>query len=488
MINKKTNYIKSRIGYGSADILGGGAYTLTNLQFMFFLTSVEGISPIYAGLIIILAKIWDAISDPIMGVITDRTHSIFGRRRIYFLIGIPLILITFSFLWASWGFDSELAKVIYYTAAYISFFTSFTLVMVPYNALLPDMITDYSERVSYSTIRMIFSTFSSLISATVPSLIIGSMNESNIASGFLLMGIVFAIFYSVPLIFSFVWTNENNNPDENKKTESFSSSFKSLFEALKNKAYRQYLKIFIFCQLGSDMFLNTTLYWVIYVICKDESNVVYITGPALLIALLVLPINNRLAYKFGKHSPSYIILPFRIIGLTIAFFFTKETPMVYIIIVSVICGIGSSASSFVPWTLLADLPDSGYMITGKKTAGVYSSGATFIRKITQGLAMFLTGVILELFGFEKSTEGAGLIIQSESAIIGIKILFIIIPIMLTIIGIFYGIRYNLTKDRHKSILLAIKAKENNNLCIDDEIKQDCEIVSGLKWNDIWVGK
>jgi len=485
---KKRKYLKSRIGYASADILGGGAYTLTNLQFMFFLTTVQGISPLLAGLIVAVSKVWDALSDPIMGIISDMTRSKFGRRRIYFLIGIPLIFISFSMLWVSIGTGNEWLKVIYYIFSYIIFFTSFTVVMVPYNALLPDMVDDYTLRISYSTIRMVFSIFSSLISATVPSLIIGTSINQSSSKNFFIMGVIFAAFYSLPLILTFLWTSEKKVSRKEIPAESIRQSFKNMFVIFRNRAYRDYIKIFVFSQMASDMFLNSALYWVVYVIYKDESKSIYITAPALLMALFSLPINNKLAYKYGKHSPSFIILPFRIIGLLIALFFTKDTPMIYIVFASIICGIGSSASSFVPWSILADLPDSDYMITGKKQAGIYSSGSTFIRKIVQALAMFITGFVLQISGFKKSVSGNAFINQSSSAQLGIKLLFIIIPIILTIIAIYFGMKYKLTKKRSKSILLAIKYKEERENFISDNIKNDCEVVSGMKWNDLWVSK
>lgn len=486
---KREKSIKKKIGYASGDILGGGAFTLIGLLFMFYLTTYMAISPAYAGLIFLIGKIFDAITDPIMGNISDRTVSRFGRRRIYFLIGIPLIFISFILMWYSAGTLSEIQKVIYFTFAYCFFSASFTVVMVPYNALLPDMETDYTKKVSFSTWRMLFSELSALLSATIPSLILGSVS-SRTSNDYFIMAIVFASIYSIPLFLTFFWTKEKENIE--KTNYSLKESIKEFFLTLKNKTYRIYIGIFLFSQMATDIFSTCTAYWLYSYLNLDKTDtfnlppVTLIAGITLIMALLTLPINNKLSYKFGKHSPSYIILPLRVISLAVAFFITKDTPLAMIIAVAVINGIGTSTASFVPWTILPDIPDSDYMITGKRNAGIYSGGATFLRKLTNGLSVFITGIVLSLFGFAQSSSGN--IIQSDTAKLGIRIMFCIVPLFLTILAIVFSRKYKLNKERHALILKAIKCREEGKICQDKKVIKACEEVSGLSFESMWIGR
>jgi oligogalacturonide transporter len=90
--------LKTKIGYGLGDLYGGGAFIILGTYYLHFLTDVVKIAPVLAGLIIMISKIWDAVTDPLMGMISDRTRTRFGRRRPYFLLGIPLIFISFWLL------------------------------------------------------------------------------------------------------------------------------------------------------------------------------------------------------------------------------------------------------------------------------------------------------------------------------------------------------------------------------------------------------
>ena len=136
------NNLKAKLSYASGDIYGGGAFVIFSLLFMNFLVLVEGL-PIFATTVIIfIGRLWDAVTDPIMGRISDRTRSRFGRRRLFFLIGIIPVFLSFVMLFYSFAITGVVAMVIYYAFAYMFFGTAFAIVMVPYNAILSDMTSD----------------------------------------------------------------------------------------------------------------------------------------------------------------------------------------------------------------------------------------------------------------------------------------------------------------------------------------------------------
>lgn len=150
------------IFYGMGDLYGGGAFFVIGTLFLIFLTDVIGLTPAKAGLVLVLGKSWDAISDPLMGYISDHTRSRFGRRRVYFLIGIIPIALSFFLLWYPAEFNSETFLFLYYVFAYIFFSTIFTMVMVPYSALNAEMTENYQIRTRLSASKMLFSQFSSV--------------------------------------------------------------------------------------------------------------------------------------------------------------------------------------------------------------------------------------------------------------------------------------------------------------------------------------
>lgn len=487
---EKKNSIKTFIGYSTGDILGGGAFTLITVLFFTYLTTYVGLSAGLAGVVVLVGKIWDAISDPVMGIISDHTRTKYGKRRIYFLLGIVPILVTFTLLWYNFNITSQGGLAAYYILAYVLFSTSFTLVMVPYNSLLPEMVYDYKLRGKYSTIRMLFSNISALISATIPSLIISSLYTSmDIRIAYLIMGFIFAALYALPLLLTFFWTYENPIEDDDNSKKTLKEMLKEFNQAFKNKTYRQYLAIFVFGQMATDVCSTVTLIWALYLLGIGEGNVgrTIIPGLVLIMAIFTLPVNSWISNKWGKQAPSYYLLPIRIVSLVAALFLSTSSPTWLIYVICAFNGIGASAGSYVPWVLLPDIPDSGFMITGKSNAGIYSSGATFTRKFTSGIAISLTGVILEWFGYVSTDTGVA-IAQTETALFGIKFMFAIVPIILSAITIYFALRYRLTPSRYKDMKEAIDYRLKNGKPIENkEIKKSCSMITGIKFDKMWVG-
>ena len=166
---RKPNYgFFSRLTYGIGEIFGGGCFVIINAFFIVFLTDAMGMPAALAGTIPMIGKIWDAITDPIMGNITERTRSKFGAKRFYILVGSFASAITFVLIWMDINSPSMTTKYVFYMVMYCLFNTGFTVLSVPYNGLLPDMMDDYRMRAKFSNMRMIFSTLGAMICGLVP--------------------------------------------------------------------------------------------------------------------------------------------------------------------------------------------------------------------------------------------------------------------------------------------------------------------------------
>jgi oligogalacturonide transporter len=483
-MNEKKLTMGRKFGYATGDVLGGGAFTLLSLLFLHYLITIEGISPGLAGTVVLIGKIWDAVSDPMMGILSDRTKSKLGRRRIYFLVGTIPVIVSFSLLWYSFGIQSMGAKFVYYIVVYIMFSTFFTLVMVPYNALLPDMVIGYKERAGFSTIRMFVSSMAALLSATVPNMLLGDENTRTVKD-YLFMGIVFGCFYGFPLLITTFTTWELEDAKGFKQC-CFKEQVINLRDSFKNLAYRQYLGIFVCGQMATDVCTTLIAFWLVDVL-ERNGMVTIVSGITMIVAVALLPLNNWVAKKYGKQLPGVFNQPFRIIGLAIAFFMGAKSGLFFIVFVSVLNGIGGSASSFVPWTLLPDLPDSDEMITGKRNSGTYAGTSTFVRKFTSGFAIFAVSLVMEGFGYVESTANV-VVEQTPNAILGIRIIFSVIPMILTVLTIWLCTKYTLTKENHKLIMEAITCKKETGLPITDEkVRKACEVVTGQKFETMWVG-
>ena len=484
-MEKRKYTLGSKLGYAAGDVLGGGAFALVSLLFLNFLVTVEGIPAALGGVIVMIGKFWDALIDPTLGIISDRTKSRFGRRRVFLLAGIIPVILTFALLWYSFGIQGTTLKFIYYLFMYLLFTTSFSIIQVPYNALLSDMVEDYEARAGYSSMRILISNIAATISVTVPSMILGPV-ETRTPYSFLLMSIIFGLFFGLPILITFFTTKEPEK-QVNEEVITIRMMLKQLGKALKNKTFLQFIGIFIFAQAATDVSSAATTFWLTDIVGKGNM-VTIVSGITMIVGLLVLPINNRIAQKMGKHCPGYITLPLRILAMFIALFLGKSTGMIVIILTCVIMGAGAGAASFVPYTILPDLPDTDEMITGNHNAGIYAGMATFLRTASSGIAVFLAGVGLDVFGYIESTAGE-VVQQSATALLGVRVIFSVIPILLTVVAVILSIRFRMTKEAHKDMMQAIAIKhETGKPTQDEKLIASCEKISGMAFETMWVGQ
>lgn len=474
---KKQGTFFNKICYACGDIYGGGAFLLIGVLYLIFLTDKVGLDPGFAGSIFLIGKIWDAVSDPLMGVLSDRTKSKLGRRRLYFLIGIIPIFLSFTMLWYTVKTDSVAVKYIYYLFSYIFFSTTATLIMIPYSSILPAMTNDYKERTSFITLRLMFSNISAIISGVFPMIIVNAFKD-NSTKGYLYMGIFFGLFYALPYILVIIGTYENDY-DPDKKYERFSliKFIKEFRITFKNRSFIVYSIIFIASQTAVDFVVTLFIYYLTYCLgIPDMFSIVL--GTMLVVQVLSMPIHMKISHRFGKIKPMFIGLPIWVTALVISLFITSESHVIYIIIVAVLSGFGCSSSIFVPWSIFTDLPDVDQLITGERREGIYSGLSTLIRKISQALALFLIGISLDFIGYIPN------VMQSDTTVTGIKILFAIVPIIFIVLTLIWGKKYRLTEEKH-GVILKLLARDRDSMKLDDSsINEICNEITGLNKNEL----
>src|SRR5512147_2158742 len=190
--------IWQKLGYGVGDFYGGGAGTLISFFYLVFLTDVVRISPGLAGVVILVSKVYDAITDPFEGVISDRTRTRLGRRRPYLLAGILLVFLSFFLLFYPAIIASETGRFVFVLATYLFFSTVVSIVTLNYSALQAELTLDYNERTSLATFRIFFSTVSSILCALLPLEIVKAFPD--VRTGWIVTGIVFGLLFSLPFI------------------------------------------------------------------------------------------------------------------------------------------------------------------------------------------------------------------------------------------------------------------------------------------------
>ncbi len=433
-MNKRKETL-SKIFYASGDIYGGGSFLIVGLLLLAFLTKVEGLSGTWAGIVIFIGKLWDAVTDPVMGSISDKTRSRFGRRRLYFLLGSIPVFLSWVMLWYSFGINDITAKIVYYTLAYMFFSTSFTIVMVPYNAILADMTNDYNKRSAYTGMRLSFSAGSSILCGIIPGIITGAFAVEQ--TGYLVMALVFGCVFGLSWLVVFFGTWENK-----RELEAEQFTIKDWLSVFKNRSFRQYALIFVFSQMAIDIAMAIAIFYVGVSLQKDY---LYIPAVAalLVVQLVFIIIFSIVAQKTSKRVPGIIAAAVWIIASVLIFTFTPSTPDIIIVAVCALIGVGGAGCNMVSWSILPDISDVDEIMTGKRREGLYSGVSTFLRKFSGGIAVGSIGIMLDLFKYDEAAVAADSTLPITA--IGIKLIFCVFPVLLLVLMLIVLKQYRMGK-------------------------------------------
>ena len=301
----KESKASSRMSYGACDIYGGGAFVVISTFYTVFLTKALGMPPALAGMIPLIGKVWDAVTDPIMGNIADRTVSKFGPKRFWILVGSIISALTFVVMWIPFkAGGNTTAQFIFYMLMYMLFSTGFTIVMVPYNGLLPDMVDDYTVRAKFSSTRMIFSALGAIIAGLIPTLMI---KDNTNAGQYLTVALIFAVVFLVTILITFFGTWEHHKPAQKV---SMGETFTQSFTVFKSRSFRLFIAIFIFGQCAADFITGLAVYYVDDVLNAYGGGNFTILMGVLLVAQLehLVRVPQTVHIKMIQRHPSAVIL------------------------------------------------------------------------------------------------------------------------------------------------------------------------------------
>lgn len=438
-----------KLMYGAGDIGFSLTSTILGVYFLFFMIEVVGLRPAVAALPILIGKIWDFVNDPIFGHISDRTRTRWGRRRPYLLFGALPLAFTFTMLWYKPGFESTTALVAYYAIAYIIFEASATMLYMPYFALTPELTSDYDERTSLTSYRMFFSILGSLLAFTVPAIIVGEFVPEN-ASKVLLMGGIFGLVSALPMFLTFFGTEEREDLVDLEKP----TLLESVRSVWKNIPFRYGLGIFLATWISVDILQSSLLFFVKFVVQREPENEI-IMATIFVIAMLTLPIWNWVSNRWSKRYAYMIGIAFWAVVQLVLVNLTPATPLVLLLILCAMAGIGVAAAHVLPWAILPDAIEWYEFKTGERHEGMFYSFTTLARKITSAGTVPLIGLVLELTGYEPNLAQ-----QSAEAVRGIKLVIGPIPAILLCVGIFIAYKYPLDRADFQEIVDKIQSRRS----------------------------
>ena len=499
------------INYSYANIFMGGAGYIIGMYFTLFLTDVVNLPLKSAGLVVMIATIWDAVTDPAMGIITDRTRSKFGKHRRYLLIGIPVLFVSYALLWNSFGLNGSKhpgTAMAYFVIVYMLYKTAYTIIAVPHTAMLPELAPEYNLRTQYNSMGYIFNSAGMVPSFGIVVLILmlfGSNDDLNSEISkkpFLVIGITLALFYSVAVYLTFRNTKEPSSLANKVEPFNFRYLLREYILVFKNKSFRQYFFMSLAYQISTGFYANTKVYYIKY-LANQYSRYAIFNAVAGVAEASAFPLNYALTMKYGKKRCGDIVTPLMVAGLAIGLFMQQDkggpTSFIWFILMTlsmILYPFGMSGLGFVSNNIFPDLTDVDELITGRRREGVISTFSTLIKKSIAGVMAALVAFTLNDFGlvtgdkvsqYEKTT--GQLYTQSASAVIGVRVCVAIVPIAAALISLILLKKFKMTKDDHALIRAAVAAKHKYGAVnLTPEQKKRCELISGQKLENTWLGK
>ena len=433
MEKKRSLKLSERISYACGDAASNVVWAALGAFVMMYYTDVAHISPGVIGMIMLVSRFLDGASDLIMGLVVDNTKSRFGKARPWLLrMAIPFAIAT-TLMFSVPDFENK-AKIIYIFVTYNLVMTMYTMINLPYGSLSTLMTDDPYERSVLNIFRQIFAQITSLIitSATLP--LIKVFGEGRMA--WTITYGIFSAAAAVLFLICFVGTKETVGIAA-KERETVPVK-KALFSLLKNKCW----VISMLLGTGTCLFFmaisTINSYFCVQVLHDDNMvgtlNAAYI-APMIVFFFFMAPIVKRI----GKRNTN--LLGWLLILVSYVPLLMAMTSVPVLIVSAVIRGIGYACVMGVQFAIIGDSVEYGEWKTGVRSEGLVFSAQSFGCKVGMGLGNALIGALLSWGGYDGE-----LVVQPDSAITVIKVLYIGMPMIVAVLQMLLMIPYTIEKE------------------------------------------
>lgn len=428
MVKEKLTFRKilERFSYGCGDFGCNIIYTAMSVYLMFYYTDYAGVSSAAVGVIMLISRVFDGVSDIIMGVIVDRTKSRFGKARPWLLrMCIPFAVSGVLLFSVPTGWSSA-AKLVYVFVTYNLVSTVvYTAINVPYSALNALMTQDPYERSVLSIFRNLLATAGTLTinTFTLPLVELFGNTASAWTKAFVVLGAVAVAAFLI----NFFGTKERVRPavkDGQAKDVPFTTGVKALFQ---NKYWIMMTGLLALFFLMYSVNGGATVFYAKDIL-GDKNLVTTINGIFNVVQIVSMFFIAMLVKRFGKRNVFALGLVFDIVGMLVLNY--SGGAMNLIVISNVIRGVGNACGGATMWAMVSDTIDYGEWKTGYRTEGLVNSACSFGYKIGNGIGSAVLGLILEVGGYVGEAA-----VQTAEALFSIEICFVWIPIAVYVCGL-----------------------------------------------------
>lgn len=446
------------LGWSSGGLATAVYLGITMNYFLYFLTEGAAISPEMAAWVLLVPRLWDVITDPIMGAISDRTPGRMGRRRPWVLFGGLLFAFSFYMMFAIPDFETEMARGLWVMGFYLLVGTAYTMYEVPLNAMLPELSQDFRQRGRLASYMMI-----AIRAGLIGTMLIGPFifaATEDLAVGFERVGLFAAITIASCSIIVFFTTGDAPRSDFKPRKMNVISELTALW---KNRPLVVLVMVHLVKMTGVGAAATSVIYFLVFTLKAPEQAAGIILSVTAATATLFIPIWMWVMSHFGKKSAYAIALsvvtlcmiPLLFIGPnTIAGSFSipyveemVTGGVVAVAIAMIFVSFGDSGSILIPNGMIPDTVEADELRTGVRREGTILGAWAFSRKLGMALGAYVITLCLSKTGF---VQGAAE--QTEQAAAGIRYAYVLIPCACYLLSLFILQRYDLTEEKFNGIV------------------------------------
>jgi len=438
--------LKEKASYGLGDFASQLSWQVVSSYLLVFYTDVFGLAPAMISIILLVARVWDGINDPMMGMIMERTKSRWGRFRPYLLFMGPIMALfnVLTFLAPNIG---GTAKIVYAFVTYIGLGMSYTAINIPYGGLATVMSTDTSERASLNMWRTI-GAFSGAFFVNLATMRLIQFFGKGGGNGYLMTVIIYSI-ASVPMFFiCFKNCKERCAP----KPGQHITIQESIHCVVANKPLLAVMLYSFLQNLSMNLRLGTLAYYFIYVV-GNPTLMATLLPMEIVCAIISTPIGTKFANKVGMKKASIIGSIIRSVAIALLFF-VDPSNIALLTALTVIVGLSNFFGATTN-TMVATCIDYAEDKLGVRADGTIYAASSLVTKIASAVAGSVGVLAIAAFGYVANAS------QSPSALMGIRYTSQLIPAILCLASGISLALYHLSESDHKEILKRLDARKND---------------------------
>ena len=448
-MQKLTSREKYSYGIGAygKDLVCGIVYTFL----MIYFTDVVGINPAFVGTLFLMARLWDAINDPIMGMIVDNTRSRFGKFRPWIFIGTILNSVVLFLLFRKPDLEGT-SLYLYYSVMYILWGMTYTIMDIPYWSMIPTLATTKEDREKISVVPRIFASLGGLTVTTFGIALVNKLGNGNQIKGFEYFALGIVIIFIISTIVTCINVKEKTQVQVNNEKVNIKQAFNILKQ---NDQLLVFIGIVLAYNLAMQLAGGAAIYYFKYVAGKESLFSLYSffkvaeIGGLMLFPVVTRKIGRQQVFRMATILPMFGLITLFISGLI------APQSILFISVSAVLLNLGSGFLLGSTTVMLADIVDYGEYKLGSRNESIIFSAQTLLVKLASALSGWLIGVGLSLIGYV-----AGAAVQSNITIIGIRVIMTIIPsIVALVMYVIYKSKYKINGSFHDEILQVIGSRK-----------------------------